>query len=130
MENRPEASRLDREGSVQPSTLEQGEGVLVSQRDFARFAQLRSRFLRLVRKVDDGYHKSYEGAMDLTFGFPNIFETERSKENAPDFVRLTVHCYLVIDGRHKEYTGDTLGECLDRFYEDIVKWETWYSKEE
>ena len=83
--------------------------------DFERFYKLRRRLFELIRTVDEGYHKSYEGATDVTFSFTNIYESQSVSE-PPESVAIELHCYLLIDdGRHMRITGRSFEECLDRF---------------
>ena len=35
--------------------------------DWKRFFKLREKVFNKIKEVDEGYHKSYEGAMDVTF---------------------------------------------------------------
>lgn len=89
--------------------------------DFERFYKLRRRLFDLIRAVDEGYHKSYEGAMDLTFSFTNVFTSLDSSE-PPESVTVELHYYLLIDeGRHKRFTGATLDECLDKLENWIAR---------
>lgn len=84
--------------------------------DMRRFFMLRERLFSLIRDVDEGYHKSYEGAMDVTMSFPSIFESDGAEES-PEVVSIHLHCYLLCDGRHKEFAAPSFSECLDRFEE-------------
>ena len=90
------------------STLEQ---------DWIRFFALRQRIFDAIKKVDEGYHKSYEGAMDVEFSFQNIYEAEDVTDTV--LVRISLHCYLLVNGRHIEWTGHTFKEALDKASEDI-----------
>ena len=80
----------------------------------SRFYMLRQRLFDLIRAVDNGYHKSYEGAIDINFSFPNIFESSGNPEPA-ELVRIELHCYLLCSGRHEEFTGHSFEEALDKF---------------
>lgn len=82
--------------------------------DFSRFYALRKRLFDLIRYVDDGYHKSYEGALDICFSFPCIFESKGNPE-PEESVRIELHCYLLCEGWHKEFVGRSFDECLDKF---------------
>ena len=79
-----------------------------------RFYSLRQRLFDLIRSVDDGYHKSYEGALDIVYSFSNIFESNENIE-PPESVKIELHCYLLCNGRHEEFKGKTLDECMDKF---------------
>ena len=61
---------------------------------------------------DDGHHKSYEGAMDVTFSYGDYF-TSMDEEDL-DCVKIELHCYLLINGRHEEWWGKTFEEALDK----------------
>lgn len=94
--------------------------------EWKRFFVLRERVFDAIRRIvedpeDDGYHKSYEGAMDVTFCFDNYFNADDVKDLA--CVKIELHCYLLINGRHEEWWGNTFAEALDkaeRGIEDIV----------
>ena len=94
----------------------------ITVKELERFYDLRTRLFRLIETVDDGYHKSYEGAVDLTISFPDVFESEYNAKLPPEYYTLTVHCYLLINGRHEDFEGDTFTECLDRFEKALVRW--------
>lgn len=87
---------------------------LFNEKDFYRFGTLRDRVFKLIEKEleddDGGCNKSYEGAIDLTISYPNYFE----QENEP-YCRIELHCYLLINGRHKTFDGYTMKQALDRF---------------
>ena len=95
----------------------------IKPQEWNRFYALRKKLFDLIEKVDDGYHKSYEGAIDLTIGFPDIFESEYNAELPPEYYTLTVHCYLLINGRHQDFDGQTFDECLDKFESGLAHWE-------
>ena len=85
--------------------------------EWQRFFKLRQRVFDAIKRIvddpeDDGYHKSYEGAMDVTFGFANYFEADDIKDI--DGVKIELHCYLLINGRHAEWYGDTFADALDK----------------
>lgn len=81
---------------------------------FSRFYELRERLFRLIRYVDEGYHKSYEGALDVTFMFPNIYKSNENPEPAEQ-VNIELHCYLLCNGRHETFRGDSFEKCMDEF---------------
>lgn len=78
-----------------------------------RLMTLRKRLFNLIRAVDKGIHKSYEGALDITIPLPGIFEDY----NLPAKIELS--CYLLCNGRGEVFIGETLDECVDRFEEWI-----------
>lgn len=86
---------------------------MITNKDWERFYKLRQRVFDLIKKVDDGYHKSYEGAIDLTFGFDNIYEADDVKDLS--FIQIELHCYLLVNGRHISFDGKTFGEALNKF---------------
>ena len=86
--------------------------------NWKRFFALRRRVFDAIDSIvndpdDDGYHKSYEGAMDVTFCFDNYFNADND-EHAIAGVKIELHCYLLINGRHEEWWGDTFEEALDK----------------
>lgn len=86
--------------------------------NWKRFFALRRRVFDAIDSIvndpdDDGYHKSYEGAMDVTFCFDNYFNADND-ERAIVAVKIELHCYLLINGRHEEWWGDTFEEALDK----------------
>ena len=85
--------------------------------NWERFFTLRKRVFDAIKKIvedpeDDGHHKSYEGAMDVTFSYGDYFTS--SDEKDLDGVIIKLHCYLLIDGRHEEWWGKTFEEALDK----------------
>lgn len=81
---------------------------------FLRFFLLRERLFNLIRLVDDGLHKSYEGALEITVSFPNFFESSGNPEPA-EAVRIELYCYLLCNGRHDEFDGSSFEEAMDKF---------------
>ena len=82
------------------------------ENEMERFYRLRQRIFDVIREVDEGYHKSYEGAMDVTFSFKNIYEAKDIKDI--ESVTIELHCYLLVNGRHIRWEGRTLKEALDK----------------
>lgn len=96
--------------------------------NFKRFFELRGRLFDLIRKVDDGYHKSYEGALDVMLSFPNIYESDGNPEREW-LCWIELGCYLLIeDGRHKKFHGETFDECLDQLEDWLTKRESDFSE--
>lgn len=95
----------------------------ITAKEWERFYALRTRLFELIQAVDEGYHKSYEGAMEITVRFDNIYAAEHGADSPPFDFLLSVHCYLLIDGRHKDFEGETFAECLDQFEYALVDWE-------
>ena len=94
----------------------------ITKMEWERFYALRTRLFELIQAVDDGYHKPYEGAMGLLLGFDNVFESSGPADR-PVIYTLEVHCYLLINGRHETYSGNTFNECLDDLENDLKEWE-------
>lgn len=92
--------------------------MIFTREEWERFYGLRQRVFDLIRKEDDGYHKSYEGAIDVRIGFDNIFEANNVRDVS--FVEIELHCYLLVNGRHIRWCGRTFKEALDEF-EDWLK---------
>ena len=67
----------------------------MNPKDLERFYSLRERLFALIRHVDDGYHKSYEGAMDVRFCFDNIYEADSVRDIG--YVEIELHCYLLTE---------------------------------
>lgn len=78
-----------------------------------RFYGLRQRVFNLIRAVDEGYHKSYEGALDIVFSFPDVF-TSNGNPEPPEYCRIKLYCYLLCNGRHEEFDGPTFDRCMDK----------------
>ena len=87
--------------------------MVFTEEEWYRFYKLRERVFKLIKEVDDGYHKSYEGAIDIRISFANIFEADTVED--VDFVEIELHCYLLINGRHIAFDGRTFKEALDKF---------------
>ena len=92
--------------------------MVFSEEEWERFYGLRQRVFDLIEKVDDGYHKSYEGAIDVRICFDNIYEADNVRDVS--FVEIELHCYLLVNGRHISWNGETFSEALDKF-EDWLK---------
>lgn len=85
--------------------------------NWKRFFCLRQKVFDKIREVDDGCHKSYEGAMDVLFSFKNIYESDSVEET--DVVEIQLHCYLLVSGRRATWHGKTFSEALDKAEEGI-----------
>lgn len=75
-----------------------------------RIACMQQRIFRCIEDElkEDGHHKSYEGAMEVTMSLPNYFEQGREPEWT-----VSLHCYVMaLDGRHASWTGRTLPEAI------------------
>ena len=85
----------------------------MSENEMRLFRDLQQRVYRLVEFVDEGYHKSYEGAIDVTLCFPSIY----TRDEEPD-CRITLHSYLLIAGRHMDFYSQSFGGALRQ----LEKW--------
>lgn len=83
---------------------------MLSEQEFSRFFKFREKVFDLIRKVDDGYHKSYEGAVDLRLSYENIYEADSIYDIA--YVEIELHCYLLVNGRHITFGGYTFDEAM------------------
>lgn len=104
-----------------------------NEQNWQRFFDLRRKVFKAIEKIvtdpeDDGYHKSYEGAMDVTFCFDNYFEAEDVTD--VELVKIELHCYLLVNGRHAEWYGKTFAEALDKAEKDIDRIIDGYLEEE
>ena len=92
--------------------------MIFKNEEWERFYGLRQRVFDLIRKIDDGYHKSYEGAIDVRICFDNIFEADDVRDVS--FVEIELHCYLLVNGRHIEWDGHNFTEALNKFEDWLV----------
>ena len=88
-----------------------------NERNWQRFFDLRRKVFKAIERIvtdpdHDGFHKSYEGAMDVTFCFDNYFEANDVTDVS--FVKIELHCYLMVNGRHEAWTGSTFADALDK----------------
>ena len=86
---------------------------MFTNNEWDRFYKLRQRVFDLIEKEDDGYHKSYEGAIDIRVCFNSIYEVEDVYDIA--YYEIELHCYLLVNGRHITFHGKTFKEALDSF---------------
>ena len=77
-----------------------------------RFLDFRKEVFRRIgyRLEQQGHHKSYEGALELTQHWPDFFSPDAE---SPTW-SLTLHCYLLCAGRHQTWEGKSLDDCLDQ----------------
>ena len=87
---------------------------------FTRLRKLVNSGIEHYLKEDCG-HKSYEGAWDITFGYPNYFEDDTG-EAPPCYCKIELHCYVIGPSRHYEWTGKTSIEALRKAQADVRKW--------
>ena len=95
--------------------------MMITSEDWERFYGLRQRVFDLIKWADDGYHKSYEGAVDVRIGFDNIYESDSIRD--VEYVEIELHCYLLVNGRHITWGAENFTEALDRFEEWIEELE-------
>ena len=93
----------------------------ITSEHWERFFGLRQRVFDLIKKIDDGYHKSYEGAVDVRICFDNIYESE--DVHSIRYFGIELHCYLLVNGRHITFEGDNFGQALDKFESWLIKTE-------
>lgn len=84
---------------------------MIDQQSLFQLARLQERVFRCIEDElnMDGTHKSYEGAIDVTYSLPNIFEREQSPVWS-----ISLHCYVMahLDGRHRSVTAPSLPEAI------------------
>ena len=103
-----------------------GLHMVFTNEEWERFYGLRQRVFDLIRRIDDGYHKSYEGAVDVRICFDNIFEADSVKDIS--FVEIELHCYLLVNGRHISFNGRHFKEALDKFEDWVNETEENYTE--
>jgi hypothetical protein len=84
---------------------------MIEQQDMLRIARLQERIYRCIEDelAEDGGHKSYEGALDICFRLPSIFDREETGS-----WEITLHCYVMqhLDGRHHSVSDKTLSGAI------------------
>lgn len=84
---------------------------MITTEQALRLGRLQERIYRCIEDElnRDPGHKSYEGALDITFSLPSIFEREK-----PASWSIELHAYVLdgMDGRHEHWRGATLEEAL------------------
>jgi len=86
---------------------------MLSKSQMKRLQALRSRLfvcIEFENKMSGGYHKDYEGWLEIGYSLPGIFH---EKEKTPWHIHLS--CYLLCEGRGEDFLGATIEECLDNF---------------
>ena len=86
---------------------------MFTEKEWDRFYSLRQRVFNIIKDIDEGYHKSYEGAVDVRICFNNVYEAKDVKDVSS--VEIELHCYLMVNGRHITWYGKTFTEALDKF---------------
>jgi hypothetical protein len=84
------------------------------------FNELRELVFRMIELSleEDGYCKSYEGSMGITF--PNYFQDRESHD--VNGYGITLDCYLIGPHRHYSWNGKSLMSALKRAEVDIRAW--------
>jgi hypothetical protein len=82
---------------------------MMTMDDMLRVTRAQQRIFRCIEDElrQDGHHKSYEGAIEISLSLPNYFEQSTS----PQWT-ISLHCYLLLDGRHQSWSGRTLPEAI------------------
>lgn len=84
---------------------------MITTEQALRLGRLQERIFRCIEDElnRDPSHKSYEGALDITFSLPSIFERDK-----PGAWMIELHAYVLsgMDGRHEAWKGATLEEAL------------------
>lgn len=91
--------------------------------DWERLTELRKKINYAIglHLAQDAHCKSYEGAMQITYSFPNYFEDPTGKK--PHFmVTLALDCYVLGPNRHYTWTSSTLNKVLDVAELTINEW--------
>lgn len=73
----------------------------------------------------DGYCKSAEGLIQVTFAFPNYFELrddETLEKGKSDFCQIEVYSYCLGPNRMHEFTGKTFEEAYEKAKEAVDSW--------
>ena len=84
----------------------------LSKKDIERFEKLRTRLFSAIafeNKLSEGYHKSYEGVLEIGLSFPGYFDDDK-----PPTWNIHLSCYLLCEGRGDDFTGKTFSLCLDQ----------------
>ena len=83
---------------------------------------LRQRLFKMIEKSlkEDPICKSYEGALEVAFVYPNYFE----QADAVEYVCIRLDCYVLGWGRHYMFKGETFAEALDEFEKTLDEFES------
>ena len=96
---------------------------MISLDESLRFDRLRQRVMQAIayELKMDGLCKSYEGAFEVTMSFPEYFQDETGTK-PPDFVSITLHCYVLGPSRHYTWRGPTFLDALRKAEAEIDSW--------
>ena len=95
-------------------SIENVEVLDLSYAHLLRLQNLRKKLFDLIlheNEISGGYHKSYEGRLDLTLELPNIWEDGNTKP----YWNLHLACYLLCSGRSDDWSGPNITNVLDQF---------------
>ena len=72
----------------------------------------------------DGYCKSSEGYIEVSFSFPNYFEfKDNNKEKGKsDYCVIKVYSYCLGTSRMHEFEGDTFEEAYNKAKQEVEIW--------
>lgn len=96
---------------------------MISLDESLRFDRLRQRTMQAIayELSLDGCCKSYEGIFEVTMSFPEYFQDETGTK-PPDFVSITLHCYVLGPHRHYTWKGPTFLDALRKAEAEIDSW--------
>ena len=100
--------------------------MFIEEKEYKRFEKLRTRLFSTIsfeNQLSGGYHKSYEGALEIGLSFLGYFDDEK-----PPTWNIHLSCYLLCTGRGEDFAGKTFNLCLDRLEEFIVGCEEGHKK--
>ena len=89
----------------------------------SRFYALRSKVADMIRRAleIDNMCKSYEGTWEITTSYRDYFEDETGTL-PPNYVAITLHCYVLGPSRHYTWEGKSFAEALSKCEYDISCW--------
>lgn len=89
-----------------------------------RFLAFRKHVFEELKKYfendEDGHHKSYEGAMSISFNYPDYFIA--GNEHEIDDILLTLDCYVIGPSRHYQWRGKTFDEVVSKAWVEFDSW--------
>ncbi len=94
----------------------------IEQDDLARFSALRVMVDKAVEHAWENGEpgKSYEGAWEVTCGFPSTDEGGSTKGAC--YWQIVLHCYLLGPSRHYTWAGKTFKEALTKCEQNVIPW--------
>ena len=96
---------------------------MMNKQEQKRFAALRKMVMDAIKREleIDPHCKSYEGAFEWCFHYPDYFE-DPDATSGPDDCLLILHCYIFGPARHYKWTGNTPTKCMDKAEKEIKSW--------